>query len=50
MQGVSTKIGKIEVSPIGEGPHVTPLKGAKDSRASKLAQRNVDLGLLIKIF
>jgi hypothetical protein len=33
---------KTEVPPIGEGPHVTPFKGAKGSRASKLARRNVD--------
>jgi hypothetical protein len=33
---------KIEVPPIGDGPHVTPFKGAKGSRDSKLAQRNVD--------
>jgi hypothetical protein len=32
---------KTEVPPIGEGPHVTPFKGAKGSRDSKLAQRNV---------
>jgi hypothetical protein len=34
--------GKIEVPPIGDGPHVTPFKEAKGSRDSKLAQRNVD--------
>jgi hypothetical protein len=33
---------KIEVAPIGEGPRVAPFKGAKDSKVSKLAQRNVD--------
>jgi hypothetical protein len=33
---------KIEVPPFGEGPHVAPFKGANGSRASKLAQRNVD--------
>jgi hypothetical protein len=33
---------KIEVPPVEEGPHVTPFKGEKGSRASKLAQRNVD--------
>jgi hypothetical protein len=33
---------KIEVPPFGEGPHVAPFKGAKGSRVSKLAQRNVD--------
>jgi hypothetical protein len=33
---------KIEVPPIGEGPHVAPFKGAQDSRVSKLAQRNAD--------
>jgi hypothetical protein len=33
---------KIEVPPFGEGPHVEPFKGAKGSRASKLAQRNID--------
>jgi hypothetical protein len=38
---------KIEVLPIGEGPHVAPFKGAKGSRVSKLAQRNVDFLLLI---
>jgi hypothetical protein len=34
---------KIEVPPIGERPHVAPFKGAKSSRESKLAQRNVDI-------
>jgi hypothetical protein len=38
---------KIEVPPLGEGPHVAPLKGAKGSEVSKLAQRNVDFSLLI---
>jgi hypothetical protein len=33
---------KIEVPPIGEGPSVAPFKGAKGSKVSKLAQRNVD--------
>jgi hypothetical protein len=36
------------VPPIGEGPHVAPFKGAKCSRASKLAQRSVDFWLLIR--
>jgi hypothetical protein len=39
---------KIEVPPIGEGPHVTPFKGAKGSRDRKLAQRNIDFWLLIR--
>jgi hypothetical protein len=33
---------KIEVIPVGEGPRVAPFKGAKGSKVSKLAQRNVD--------
>jgi hypothetical protein len=33
---------KIEVPPIGEGPHLAPFKGAKGSKVSKLAQRNAD--------
>jgi hypothetical protein len=33
---------KIKVPPIGEGPRVAPFKGAKGSKVSKLAQRNVD--------
>jgi hypothetical protein len=33
---------KIEVPPIGEGPHVAPIKRANGFRASKLARRNVD--------
>jgi hypothetical protein len=33
---------KIEMPPVGEGPHVTPFKAAKGFRAIKLAQRNVD--------
>jgi hypothetical protein len=33
---------KIEVPPTEERSHVTPFKGAKGSRASKLAKRNVD--------
>jgi hypothetical protein len=39
---------KIELPPIGEGPHVTPFKESKGSRDSKLAQRNVDFSLLIQ--
>jgi hypothetical protein len=34
---------KIEVPPVGEGPHVAPFRGAKGSRARKLAQTNVML-------
>jgi hypothetical protein len=34
------------VPPVGEGPHVTPFKGAKGSRVSKLAQKNIDFLLL----